>query len=96
VVEHINQLELRAVTTGVRWLLSNVSCIGKRVHVLLDNATAYAAIRKGRCKSSSILLLLRKLTAFVLGIGVRLNVVWCPSAMNPADGPSRVFDSVFQ
>lgn len=87
--EHINVLELRALCTAVRWVMSFRSAVGKRVLVLSDSQVVIGAVTKGRSSSPQLLRRLRTVSALVLAGGIRLSVRWVPSEFNPADGPSR-------
>nr|MDZ8103123.1 hypothetical protein [Nostoc sp. DedSLP01] len=89
--EHINVLELRALTTAVRWVLSFREAINCRVLVLCDSQVVVGAVTKGRSSSQPLLRRLRYLAAMVLASGLRLALRWVASADNPADGPSRNF-----
>lgn len=89
--EHINVLELRALTTAVRWVLSFREAVNCRVLVLCDSQVVVGAVTKGRSSSQLLLRRLRYLAAMVLASGLRLAVRWVASADNPADGPSRNF-----
>ena len=87
--EHINVLELRSALLAVHWALSLPSALGRRVYLLLDSAVALFSLWKGRSSSTPLLLVLRKIGAVLLAGGVSLLCGWVPSAVNPADGPSR-------
>lgn len=87
--EHINVLELRALSTAVRWVMSFRSAVGKRVLVLSDSQVVVGAVTKGRSSSPQLLRRLRTLSALLLAGGVRLSLCWVPSELNPADEPSR-------
>lgn len=87
--EHINSLELRAVSTAVRRVLSSPATIRRRLLVLCDSQVAVGALAKGRSSSRLLLLRLRPLTALLLASGLHLCTRWLPSRLNPADGPSR-------
>ena len=89
--EHINVLEIRAVTTALRWVLSSPSSIRRRLLVFTDSSVAALAISKGRSSSFQILRRLRYLSSLVLAAGLQLFCRWLPSELNPADGPSRSF-----
>jgi len=88
--EHINVLEIRAISTAVRWALSSPASIRRRLVVLCDSQVAVFAISKGRSSSFQILRRLRYLSALVLASGMQLLLRWIPSAANPADGASRL------
>ena len=88
-VEHINSLELRAVSTAVRRVLSSPATIRRRLLLLCDSQVAVGALAKGRSSSRLLLLRLRPLTALLLSSGLHLCCRWLVSRLNPADGPSR-------
>lgn len=89
VAEHINVLELRAVLLALHWLLSYPSSHSSRVYLLVDSTVALYSLWKGRSSSAPLLLILRKISALLLASGVSLMTGWLPSAVNPADAPSR-------
>jgi hypothetical protein len=88
--EHINALELRAVLLAVHWALSSPSSPSSRVYILLDSAVAFFSLWKGRSSSPKLLMVLRKISAALLAGGLTLLPGWVPSAVNPADAPSRL------
>jgi len=92
--EHINILEVRSVYTAVRWVLSSLNCIRRRIYILCDSQVTVGCISKGRSSSNSLLPRLRQLASVVLASGVRLYLHWIPSELNPADGPSRRYEPV--
>lgn len=87
--EHINSLEIRAVSAAVRWMLSSPSVIGNRALLLCDSLVAMYSILKGRSSSRLLLPRLRQLASLVLGSGLQLFIRWIPTGINPADEPSR-------
>lgn len=88
--EHINALEVRAVSTAVRHVLSSpLSFDRRRLLVLCDSQVAVGALAKGRSSSHPLLCRLRPVSALLLASGLQLYLRWIASAMNPADGPSR-------
>ena len=44
---------------------------------------------KGRTSAFHVLVVVRKIAAIAIGLGMRLIVVWIPSELNSADYPSR-------
>jgi len=88
--EHINVLELRAALLAVHWVLSYPSSLCSRVFLLLDSTVAFFSLWKGRSSSPALLLVLRKISALQLAGGLSLLPGWVPSAVNPADAPSRL------
>lgn len=89
--EHINVLELRALCTAARWVLSFRHSVGARVLVLCDSQVVVGAVTKGRSSSQLLLRRLRYLSSLVLASGLRLSLRWVPTDLNPADEPSRRF-----
>ena len=88
--EHINKLELHALITCIRWVLSYPHAFSSsRLLCLVDSAVVYYCVRKGRSNSSELIILLRRLAALVLSSGLVLLPIWVPSHLNPADAPSR-------
>jgi hypothetical protein len=87
--EHINVLEVRAVSTAVRWMLSYPTSVSRRLLVLSDSLVAVYATSKGRTSSPPLLRRLRSLSCLVLAAGLQLCLRWIRSANNPADEPSR-------
>jgi hypothetical protein len=88
--EHINSLELRAISTAVRWALKSPDSIASRLIVFSDSQVAVFSSNKGRSSSHLLLRRLRPLAACLLSSGLRLLLRWIPSEDNPADGPSRL------
>lgn len=88
-VEHINSLELRAALLAVHWVLSYPSSLDSRVYLLLDSTVAFFTLWKGRSSSPYLLCIIRKINALLLAGGLSLLSGWVPSAVNPADAPSR-------
>ena len=64
--EHINVLEVRALLTAVRWLISRPSALGTRVLALTDSQVAAYSVSKGRSSSRSLLSPLRSLASSLL------------------------------
>lgn len=87
--EHINVLELRSLSTAVRWALSHPNTIGNKLLVLSDSQVAVGVMSKGRSSSPPLLRRSRAIAAALLASGLQLFVHWIPSASNPADEPSR-------
>jgi hypothetical protein len=89
--EQINVLEARALYHGVRHIVE-VGGAGCRALVLSDSTVVTYAARKGRASSFGVLRQLRRTSAMLLAYDVAIAVLWVPSALNPADGPSRRFE----
>lgn len=88
-LEHINVLELRAVSTALRWALTRPVCMQRRILLLCDSQVVVGCLSKGRSSSPPLLRLLRSLSALQLASGSRLRAQWIRSEANPADDPSR-------
>ena len=65
--------------------------IGPAMYLLLDSTVAFFSIWKGRSSSPRLLLILRKISSLLLASSISLLPGWVPSAVNPADEPSRIF-----
>lgn len=87
--EHINVLEVRALTTAIKWILSFPSSVSRRVIVFMDSLVSIFSVSKGRSSSHMLLPRLRQVASLVLASGLRLYLRWVPSELNPADEPSR-------
>lgn len=87
--EHIGVREARAFTTGLRWVLSHPSSLGRRVVILSDSSNVVGAVSKGRSSSFQLLRCLRHISALLLAGGLYVSVIWVPTESNPADEPSR-------
>jgi hypothetical protein len=88
---HINLLELSALTTSVRWVLSYKDRAISNCLILSDSSVVVGAVRKGRSSSFEILRALRRLTALLLSSSLNICLWWVPTKHNPADEPSRRF-----
>lgn len=87
--EHINVLEMRAVSTALRWALSRPVCMQRRILLLCDSQVVVGCLVKGRSSSPPLLRLLRLLAALQIASGSRFRVLWIRSETNPADDASR-------
>ena len=86
---HINKLELQAVLSAIRGVLSSPTGLHTRIICLIDNTVTALIIKKGRARSRSLQSLMRKLSLYLIAADLRINPIWVPSAINPADRPSR-------
>ena len=87
--DHINYLELRALVGLITRRCRSSANFGLRLVALLDNQAACGAAAKRRSSSKRLNRLLRRLCAFLLAADVYLALKYIPSAVNPADPPSR-------
>ena len=83
----INGLEIIAVWLAVVAFSNRIR--GRRLVIFIDNSAALFIIRKGASRSPD----LNSMAALILDMLDSLNcdtsVVWVPSSLNCADGPSR-------
>ena len=86
---HINKLELQAVVSAIRWVLSSPTGLHTRIICFIDNPVTALIIKKGRARSRSLQSLMRKLSLYLIAADLQINPIWVPSAINPADRPSR-------
>ena len=82
-------VELRALLSGVKWLLRSAKRIGKRQMFLIDSRVVLGAARKGRSSSPQLAYLMRKLSALLMFSGTITHCLYIPTEFNPAGGPSR-------
>lgn len=90
---HINALELEAVRLAVRHMRRAPSSRSHRVSIFIDNTVILGALGKGRSSSTVLNRLCRQLCASLILGDIQLELYWVPSKINPADGPSRAFQS---
>jgi hypothetical protein len=89
--EHIDYLEASAALTSVRRLVSKPAAFGTRCIGWSDSQVVAASVNKGRSSSFPLLKRLRSIAALLLAHGTSLQLNWIPTALNPADEPSRRF-----
>jgi hypothetical protein len=94
--EHINALEVRSALAAVRWSLTRPSVLVPSSHdhrkllLLCDSSATVGASNKGRSSAHRLLRPLRAMSAILLAAGIYVVMKWIPSALNPADAPSRM------
>jgi hypothetical protein len=91
--EHINLLEARA---ALLTLLSSLRArknpfLSTRILLCIDNQVLYYALKKGRCSSPNLLLIIKKISSLLLSSSITLYPIWIPSELNPADRASRLY-----
>jgi len=89
--QHINELELQSMILCVRWALSCPGVAHSQLLLLADSTAAHYGVGKGRSRSPHLLTLLRRFSAYILAGDVTVLTGWVPSALNPADSPSRKY-----
>ena len=94
--EHINAKEIRAVESGLRWMLfnRNADALDSRFLSFTDSAVTLFALTKGRSSSPVILRRTRAVAALLFATGMRPFYRFISTDRNPADGPSRRHASV--
>jgi len=88
--EHVNLGEMHAV---LLWLQRAARCpawFGRRVLLWTDSGVVLGVLRKGRARSFALCSRYRKLAAHLLAADLDLDARWCPSALQPGDGISRL------
>ena len=91
--EPIHQIEARSVLSLVKHLAKDRRFHNRRVAAFNDNMGVVLAVSKGRCASYGLLRLLRRISAHLLGTGIRLHLRWVPSEVNTADVDSRRWEA---
>ena len=87
--EHINQLEMRAAFTTIKWLIAKQKVRNCRVLHLVDSMVVLHALSRGRSSSRKLRRTLMRIQALLLA--ANLHPVWAyvHTGSNPADRPSR-------
>ena len=87
--EPIVVLEGRAIVWTVQHLARAVRNHGCRHLLISDSMTSVLALTKGRGGSRAMNRICRQVACLALACNMQLYYRWCPSELNPADGPSR-------
>ena len=87
--EHINQLEMRAVYTTVKWWISKRQHCNCRLVHLTDSLVVLHSLTRGRSSSRRLRRTIMRINSLLLA--ANLHPVWAyvHTSMNPADRPSR-------
>ena len=88
---HINEYELHALFSLVRWLARGAGNVNRRFCVLLDSMVVLSVAAKGRSSSKRLNHILRRLNAHLLACSMFPFFGYVSSQANPADKPSRCF-----
>jgi hypothetical protein len=89
--EFIGVKEARAAVSSIERLVlrSGVAALGRRHWLFVDNQSFVGAMTKGRSRNASINSLLQRTAAWFLATGSTADLIWTPSALEPADYGSR-------
>ncbi len=88
---HINVLELHSILTLLRHIISHPNFDRHKKQLLLtDSTVAYYNVYKGRTSAKHLQRIMSKLSALLLGSGIKLIPLWVETALNPADAASRL------
>ena len=88
--EHITLKEARAFWVGYQRVVLHSKLPWNARHTFLeDNLGVVGAITKGRSTSPLINNLIKRMSALQLVTGSTVDLVWCPTLHQPADGVSR-------
>ena len=87
--EHINQLELRAVLTTLKWLIGKKQMVNCRVLHLTDSMVVLHALSRGRSSSRKLRRTLMRVQALLLVSNLHPVWAYVHTSLNPADRPSR-------
>ena len=87
--EHINQLELRAVLTTLKWRLEKLKQTGCRMIHLTDSLVCLHALSRGRSSSRKLRRIMARVNALVLAGNIQAVWSYVHTEDNPADRPSR-------
>ena len=88
--EHINILEMRMFSVGVRWRLSSPSAFNSTGLHAADSNVSLGAMSRGRSGSLPINNIMRRLSAHTLAAHYVPLLGRFSTSQNPADAPSRV------
>jgi hypothetical protein len=83
---HINEKELEAVRHA---LTADVISKYNDLHIVVDNTSVEAAIRRGTARSDALAARLAPIAERLSASSVTASVTYIASAANPADAPSR-------
>ena len=86
---HINILEAQAVLDFSRSIAKAPRPHNQRKLFLLDSQVALGVLTKGRSSARRLNAVMQRLAAVLKVANIWPLFGWVPSALNPADGPSR-------
>lgn len=82
--------ELAAVILGVQHFLPSLA--DNRLLIITDNKAVFHLVRSGCSRQPLLFNLLRQLWTLLVDNNITFSSRWVPTAINPADSPSRVYD----
>ncbi|CAK0819790.1 unnamed protein product [Prorocentrum cordatum] len=86
---HINEVEMRAFLSALKWRLSAETNHERKFLHALDSQVSIAALAKFRSGSIQLNGVARKVAALVMALGSAAAPGFCRTGDNPADAPSR-------
>ena len=87
--EHINQLELRAVHTTLKWWVKKKRVSSVRFLHLVDSLVGLHALSRGRTSSRKLRRTVMRINSVILGGDLHPLWGYVHTSQNPADRPSR-------
>ena len=89
--EFIGVKEARAAMSSLERVVlrAGAAAVGRRHWCFVDNQAFVGAFSKGRSANHSINSLLQRAAAWLLATGSTADMIWTPSALEPADFDSR-------
>ena len=91
--EPIAALEGRGFLLSLKWRFRKVTNLNKQILHLLDSQSCIGAFVKHRSKAHSMNFLCKRAAAMELASSSQVILAFCRSHRNPADEPSRRFES---
>ena len=88
----IDHKEALMSNLALEWVTISEGAFGKRIVILGDNVAVVSAFTKGRSSSSALQAPCKRAAAYELAADLHLYHCWIPTAMNPADAPSRKYE----
>ena len=87
--EPINQLEMRATLTTLKWFVQENKCFKCRVLHLTDSLVVLHTLSRGRSSSRKLRRTVMRINALLLAANIHPIWAYIHTSQNPADRPSR-------
>ena len=87
--EHINQLEMRATMTTLKWIIQKCRGFNCRVLHLTDSMVVLHSLSRGRSSSRKLRRSIMRINSLLLAANLHPIWAYVNTAQNPADRPSR-------